>query len=73
VETERISRIAFDSLPEYSCSIPTGVTIGKVWKCNRNFGLPTEEKDWVICEYVDDPRGDPSYAGIERRIPEIIE
>lgn len=25
-----------ESMGEYSCSIPTGTTIGKKWKCNRN-------------------------------------
>lgn len=25
----------FDRLPEYSCSLPTGTTIGKQWKANK--------------------------------------
>lgn len=70
MQTERISRRAFNSLPEYSCTLPTGTTIGKVWKRNRNFGrdLPP---DWVICEYLSDP--EPGYVRIEWRKPEIVE
>ena len=71
-QVERISKKAFDSLPEYSCSIPTGVFIGKVWKCNLNFTKRIPGEDWVIREYVKDP-ANPDYALIETRIPEIIE
>lgn len=26
----------FDSLPEYSCSFPTALPVGKQWKCRRD-------------------------------------
>jgi hypothetical protein len=32
-----ITQDALDALPEYSASIPTGVTLGKTWKCNLHF------------------------------------
>lgn len=40
-------------LPEYSCSVPTSVTIGKRWKRDQNFGLSTTEKFWYVGEYVE--------------------
>lgn len=58
-------------LPEYSCSIPTGTTIGKRWKkdlraYDRNPVAVTERAvlgpEWVMGEYVDDP--DPELIGI---------
>ena len=70
LEEEPISQKAFDSLYEYSCSIPTLTTIGKVWKSDLNFGLPTDEKVWVICEYVE--IGKKDRVGIERRRPVIV-
>lgn len=65
---ERISRKAFDSLPEYSISMPTLTTIGKVWKRDLNFH-PTDH-DWLICEYVD--IGKTGVVGVDYRRPEII-
>lgn len=47
---------------EYSCSIPTGTTIGKRWMCNANAYTPGAEDDWYLCEYVSDP--DPKMVGI---------
>ncbi len=72
-ETEKISRKAFNKLLEYSCSLPTRTTIGKVWKKDRNFGSNTNVKDWLICEFITDPQGDPTMVGIEYRIPDIID
>ena len=31
----RLARKEFEELPEYSCTIPTGMPIGKKWKCDR--------------------------------------
>lgn len=53
-------------LPEYSCSVPTGTTIGKRWRRDVNAyrqdrrGAPPE---WVLGRYVD--IGDPENVGIE--------
>ena len=49
---------------EYSCSIPTGTTAWKMWKCNMNAypnpglsGKPAREPRWVIGQYGE-PEGD---------------
>ena len=69
---ERITQRAFDGLPEYSMSNPTGTVIGKVWKCNMNvFRTDGPDPLWVICEYID--IGDPKNVGIYYRIPVIGE
>lgn len=46
-----MARSAFDELPEYSCSIPTGVTIGKQWKARR----PASDTGWFLGSYEDEP------------------
>ena len=66
---ETISQRVFDSLGEYSCSLPTGQTIGKVWKQNMRFGRGGEP-EWVICEYVD--HEDPKLIGINYRRPVVV-
>lgn len=51
-----ISRKDLAALGEYSCTYPTGTTIGKQWRRDLNAyredrrGVPSE---WVIGEYVD--------------------
>jgi len=47
-----VGRSDLFALPEYSCSVPTGVTIGKKWRRNVNFGKPDTEPEWIIGEYV---------------------
>ena len=59
----------FDSLGEYSCSLPTGTTVGKHWKRNNGAYIKDAPDDWVICEYVDHP--DPKKVGIRYWKPEI--
>lgn len=60
-----ISREELAALLEYSCSLPTGTTIGKRWRRDTNAyrddrrGVPSE---WVLGEYVD--IGDPANVGI---------
>lgn len=65
-------------LPEYSCSLPTGTTIGKRWRRNRAAyargtvvglhpfdGTPIVEypdEEWWLGEYVD--IGEPERVGI---------
>jgi hypothetical protein len=49
----------FDELPEYSCSKPTGVYYGKMWKSDANFNrrryglqlFPNSER-WTIHQYL---------------------
>jgi len=70
---ERIKRSTFDGLGEYSCSMPSGVIPGKVWKCDINAYNPSYRGKgpcWVLREYVADG---PDKCRIEVRRPEIIE
>lgn len=60
---EVMSQKAFDSLDEYSCSVPTGQRIGKVWKCKVDYY--DESQGWLIREYVSHP--DPRKVGISTR------
>jgi hypothetical protein len=49
----------FAGLPEYSCSLPTGQTVGKRWRRNNNssqlIGCPAGlTPDWYMGEYFMD-------------------
>jgi hypothetical protein len=71
---ERIKRSTLDKLPEYSCSLPTGTIVGKVWKKNLNAFDPAHRGEaplWVICEYVECAL--PGQIGIDYRRAEIID
>jgi len=46
-----MSMAEFNSLPEYSRSLPTGTTQGKVWKRHVNWNKPEESKEWWLGEY----------------------
>lgn len=77
-ETIELTRQEFQDLPEYSCSLPTGTTIGKRWKKNQDAyrgehsvisaaeekitGIPV---NWWMGEYIEDP--DPKLVGIKWR------
>jgi len=62
-----LNQAQLDGLLEYSCSLPTGQTIGKQWKKNRNaYQTPHNPvPEWWVGEYVEDP--DPKMVGIEWR------
>ena len=45
-----ISREAFNALPDYSCTVPTGAAIGKRWRRGQPYTNPTE---WLMGEYVE--------------------
>jgi hypothetical protein len=56
-----ITRADLAALPEYSCSIPTGVVVGKRWRRDVTFGRRALKHHldqdrpvalWVIGEYV---------------------
>jgi hypothetical protein len=71
---ERLTRRAFLSLPEYSCSQPTGVVAGKVWRANPRaypWFWPPELRgyEWLILEYV---RDGPGVCRVDIRIPEVV-
>ena len=70
LQPEQISKKAFDSLLEYSCSVPTGDRNGKVWRRNLSFGTKLEPR-WVICEYVE--RSEKWPGGIEFRRPVFVD
>ncbi len=58
-EDEVITREDLIALPEYSCTIPTGVTIGKRWRCSTKFPyrkLEDDQIEWFIRTYVQDPK-----------------
>jgi len=67
--TVQLTRELFDKLGEYSCSLPTGVIIGKAWKRKVNY---YDERDgWLLGEYESHP--DPTKAIIRWSRIEIIE
>ena len=56
-ETAIMDRVYFEEMAEYSCSMPTGVFLGKRWKrddtaYNHLRGKPPEPPHWVMGEYV---------------------
>lgn len=62
----RLTQREFDPLPEYSCSIPTGTTIGKRWKrhegaYDQRFRAAGGKPWWIIGEYIE--AADPKKGG----------
>lgn len=56
-----MTKAAFDMLPEYSASYPTGQFIGKQWKCCRR--QKGKLDIWLLAEYI--PDDDPKYIGLD--------
>lgn len=57
----KLTQVELDKLPEYSCSLPTGTTVGKRWKRNANAyggGPPEDPPYWWIGEYTEHPTDD---------------
>lgn len=51
-----VTRDELRALPEYSCSLPTGTTVGKRWRRDVTFGRPNRRKgeaEWLVGEYYD--------------------
>ncbi len=67
LETVLMTQKAFDDLLEYSCSNPTGTTIGKQWK--MGWGRPDGPLTWYLCEYVDIE--EEGHVGILRKTIQI--
>lgn len=67
-ESISLTQKQFDELPEYSCSIPTGTTIGKRWKKNdfafTRFTDGITRQRWWLCEYYELTPPDPKNVGI---------
>lgn len=49
MNTVPLTKQEFDALPDYSCSLPTGTTIGKQWKRRNNYD--DESKGWTRGTY----------------------
>jgi hypothetical protein len=52
-----VSQYVFDNLAEYSCSTPTGPSVGRIYK--RNLVFPNEpllQVDWRVFICEEDPR-----------------
>ena len=66
-----LSEKEFNALSDYSCSIPTGTTLGKRWKRDLNAPRrfhrvePDAPPNWCMGEYV--PDTDPKFVGIRWR------
>ena len=59
-----LTRREFDALPEYSCSLPTGTTVGKRWKRRCPYRIQTDPpNEWYLGEYVESYL--PGQIGIE--------
>lgn len=59
-----MTRQTFDKLPEYSCSTPTAVYPGKMWK--RREPYSGEVKRWLLCWYGESEKG-PDYCSTNVR------
>lgn len=68
----RLTEGEFNDLPNYSCSLPTGTTIGKRWKRREPYedGPPGTVHLWYMGEYVEHP--DPETVGIEWFLIELL-
>jgi hypothetical protein len=74
METIKMSNAEFESLLEYSTTLPTGTTLGKKWR--RHILAGPAQGEWWMGEYVPDPNGDPSMVGIKWRkieTPSVLE
>jgi len=54
-----LTKAELDALPEYSCTEPTGVVMGKRWKHNVHFGKRNGQPPaWLMGEYSQGSRPD---------------
>jgi hypothetical protein len=51
-----MSQETFDALADYSCSVPTGVYDGKMWKYGRPYREPRTE--WWLCWFAPSDKPD---------------
>ena len=66
MEEDVLTRAELEALPDYSCTIPTGTTIGKKWRRREPYHIgPGIVNLWYTGEYVEDP--DPEMVGIKWR------
>jgi hypothetical protein len=63
----------FDGLLEYSCSVPTGQSIGKRWKVDRWFGSKLKNGPrWWMGEYSRDFKDGRGVEMVEMVFREIL-
>lgn len=71
-----MDKATFDNLPEYSCSIPTGVTIGKMWKIHIDWIEDGKlvHSTWMLGSYEVEPdqKTYPGQVRIMRRRLHIV-
>ncbi len=62
--TIRLFLWELESMPEYSCSLPSGQTFWKMWRRNMYASRrgPHREPRWVVGQYT--PHPDPKTVGI---------
>ena len=65
METVYLSQKEFDELLDYSCSVPTGQTIGKRWRCRNDYY--DASRGWLMGEYIPDPNDEPGWVAIKWR------
>lgn len=71
-ELIKLRRAEFDALLEYSCTLPTGTTVGKRWKRRVPYQYgPGDKLEWFLGEYVEDP--DPTKVGILWKRIQVVE
>ena len=62
----------FDALDDYSCSVPTGTTIGKKWRRRVPYEYPiTKDTRWYQGQYVH--HSDPGKVGIQWSLIERVD
>lgn len=70
VPTIRLYRYELEMLPEYSCTMPSGTTDWKTWRCDENFGTGRPES-WIVGQYV--PHEDPTKIRVRAFSIEFLE
>lgn len=61
------------SMSEYSCSLPSGTVLWKMWARDRNFGKRTTKKDWCVGQYAPYEGPLPDRIGIRWFEVQILE
>lgn len=64
-----MSQQTLDELADYSCSQPSGVYIGKMWKHRKDY--MDERKGWWLCWYGESEKG-PKYCQVNVRTVIIL-
>lgn len=69
-----LTRAELESLPEYSCSLPTGKRIGKRWRRCQPYGADRSRDDvWWMGEYAELDPPEPDTIAILWREVLVVE